>query len=70
MFTAPLFRDSKKVHILLQLVDSRDYSKFCDDTVLVIAKVLSSQEEPVFDFGMSMEQDEQLQKRHSELVFA
>lgn len=67
MFTAPLFRESKKVHILLQLVDSRDYSKFCDDTILVICKVLNSQEEPVFDFGMSMEEDE---KRHSEMVFA
>lgn len=44
--------------MLLQLVEPRAYEKFCDDTIVVIVNVQSSQEgDSMFGLGMSMVED-------------
>lgn len=42
VFRAPLRADQKSVHMLLQLVEPKKYTKFCDDTVVVVVNVVSS----------------------------
>ena len=35
VFRAPLRRDQASVHMLLQLVEPKDYQKFCESTIIV-----------------------------------
>ena len=61
-FRAPLQQDQAKVNILLQLVEPKDYTKFCMDTVIVQCNILSSQPEQeddsMFELGFSMGVDD------------
>lgn len=57
------------MHILLQLVDPKEFAKFCDDTVLVICNVLSSQPDQgdsLFELGL----EDVGNARHSEMIFS
>lgn len=59
VFRAPLRQDQKSVHMLLQLVDPKNYGKFCDDTIVAIVNVQSSanaakndEEDSLFGLGI------------------
>ena len=56
MFRAPLQKDQKQVHMLLQLVEPKDYDKFCNDTIVVVVNVQSSHQDAdsVIGLGISM----------------
>lgn len=53
VFRAPLKKDQANVHMLLQLVEPKDYQKFCESTIVVICNVQSSQAEESIELGFS-----------------
>ena len=67
MFRAPLYADQKSVHMLLQLVEPRNYEKFCNDTVVAVCNVLpsssasggnSAENDSLFELGFSLNGDD------------
>lgn len=57
---APLQQDQSTVHMLLQLVEPREYEKFCNTTIVVICNVKSSQDadyqegDSIFELGFDL----------------
>ena len=55
----PLYRDQKKVNLLLQLVEPKEYEKFCGETIMVLINVLPREVEESIELGFEREQSEE-----------
>ena len=53
-------KDQTTVHMLLQLVEPRNYAKLCKDTIVVVCNVQGAAEEgdSLFELGFSMNSED------------